>query len=157
MKKASVSLALIVTIMLIGACGMSEGKKNELDTSQNQITVESSLNSNDTKKNSAKDNASIFTGVLATDAELNDGSEKSIRLVLKDIEAISDPDGMEKTMKNDGVILNISENQLADGLTEANLKKGDKLKFSLNSMPVMTMSLPPQIPGMSIQLVEKNN
>lgn len=150
MKKLPIVLALAVTISLIGACGVSD-KEKDSKTNQSTTTIESSTEN--TKKNEGE--TSIFTGILTDDAELNDGNDKTIRLVLKDIEAIEDPDEMEKSMKNDGVVLNISEDQLANNLTEKELKKGDKVQFSLKSMPVMTMSIPPQIPGMSIKSIEK--
>lgn len=149
------ALALAATIILIGACGVNDKKSKDSESSQSEITLESSTSTEDTKAKVNEGETSIFTGVLTADAELNDGEDKTIRIVLNDIEAVEDPDDMEKTMKNDGVVLNISEDQLASGLTEKELKKGDKVQFSLNGMPVMTMSLPPQIPGMSIKSVEK--
>lgn len=154
MKKVPMALALVATIILIGACGVNDKKQNEdLEDSQSETSLESSKG--DTKVTTNEEETSIFTGILTEDAQLNDGNDKTIRLVLTDIEAVEDPDEMEKTMKNDGVVLNISEDQLANGLTEKELKKGDKVQFSLKSMPVMTMSIPPQIPGMSVKSIEK--
>ena len=154
MKKVPMALALVATIILIGACGVNDKKQNEdLEDSQSETSLESSTG--DTKVTTNEGETSIFTGILTEDAQLNDGNDKTIRLVLTDIEAVEDPDEMEKTMKNDGVVLNISEDQLANGLNEKELKKGDKIQFSLKSMPVMTMSIPPQIPGMSVKSIEK--
>ena len=154
MKKIPMALALITTIILIGACGVNDKKQNkDFEESQSETSLESSTG--DTKVTTNEGETSIFTGILTEDAQLNDGNDKTIRLVLADIEAVNDPDEMEKTMKNDGVVLNISEDQLANGLTEKEFKKGDKVQFSLKSMPVMTMSIPPQIPGMSVKSIEK--
>lgn len=150
------ALALVATIILIGACSVSDKKQSKnSESSQLETALESSTSTVDSKEKANEGETSIFTGILTEDASLSDGEDKTIRLVLNNIEAVEDPDEMEKTMKNDGVVLNISEDQLASGITEKELKKDDTVQFSLNSMPVMTMSLPPQIPGMSVKSVEK--
>lgn len=76
-------------------------------------------------------------------------------MVLKEVEAVEDPEKMIGMMKNDGVILNVTTEQLADGLTESSLKTGDKIQFTLVGLPAMTMSIPPQVVGNSVIKVEK--
>ena len=56
-----------------------------------------------------------------------------------------------------GVQLNISEDQLKDGLTVDELKKGESVSVTLSETPIMTNSLPPQIPGNSVVAVSKIN
>lgn len=76
-------------------------------------------------------------------------------MVLTKVEAIEDPESILNMMKNDGVILNVSEGQLANGLKEEDLKSGDKIQFTLVDLPAMTMSIPPQVAGNSVLKVEK--
>ena len=46
------------------------------------------------------------------------------------------------------ITLNVSNDQLVGG--KESFQKGDEIKFTLKEKPIMTMSIPPQIPGNSI-------
>ena len=64
------------------------------------------------------------------------------------VKEIKDPENIGSSFTNDGVILNASEEQLKDG-KEA-FEKGDQIEIILVENSIMTMSIPPQIPGNSI-------
>lgn len=151
MKKSAVLLSAAFTLLIFAACGISNGTESK--ESSKQASAESTNQSS--KEHAAAQ--SIFLATLSEDAVKNDTVDQSIRVVLTNIKAEQDPESMVDSFKNDGVILNVGEDQLASGTTLATLKKGDQVKFILTESPVMTMSIPPQIPGNSIVEVEKFN
>ncbi|OJG75834.1 hypothetical protein RV12_GL000173 [Enterococcus quebecensis] len=124
-------------------------EETSMSTKKNESTNTTS-NSKDQKQEQA-----VFTAVLVEDAKKNDTVDKSIRLVLNQVEAIEDPEKVVNMMKNEGVILNVSNEELAGGITEEELKTGDKIQFTLVGLPAMTMSIPPQVAGNSVIKVEK--
>lgn len=157
MKKVSMIVLVAVSIFTLGACGSGDNTSNEssaaTEETTNQTGEQSWSGNSDSQWSSL---VSVFTGVLSQDAEMteNDGT---IRLVLNSIEAVEDPEVFLPMMETDGVILTISEDQLADGLMMDELKSGDKVQFTLTGMPAMTMSIPPQVAGNAVKVVEKMN
>ncbi len=73
---------------------------------------------------------------------------------LVDVMAKEDPANMGTSFSNDGVILNATAEKISMDINE--LKIGDKVQFTLVEMPIMTMSIPPQVPGDSIIDVSLN-
>lgn len=47
----------------------------------------------------------------------------------------------------DGIVLNATAEQLAQGLTMEDLKAGDQVEFTVASPAATTMSIPPQLLG----------
>ncbi|OEG13407.1 hypothetical protein BCR22_03105 [Enterococcus plantarum] len=128
----------------------SKGSEKTSMSSEKDLMIDETSTMKDQEKSQ-----SIFTAILVEDAKKNDTVDQSTRLVLKEVEAVEDPEKMIGMMKNDGVILNVTTEQLADGLTESSFKTGDKIQFTLVGLPAMTMSIPPQVVGNSIIKVEK--
>lgn len=153
MKKSLVILFTVFTLLFLGAC-TSNQEKSTKESSETSMSSQQQESTDDSSK-SNEEESSIFTGTLLEDAVKNDTVDESIRLVLDDVEAVKDPEEILNSLKNDGVILNVSEDQFSEGTTEENLKKGDQVQFTLTDVPIMTMSIPPQIPGASIVKVEK--
>ncbi|MGL4696889.1 hypothetical protein [Enterococcus larvae] len=156
MKKVKMVIAGAALLVLLGACGQQNNatkESSESSVSTEQSTNQSTADSTSGSKDQASE-SSVFTGVLAEDANVTD-SDNSIRISLDKIEAVSDPEEMLPSFQTNGVILNAQEEQLAEGLTVEQLKAGDKIQFTLAELPIMTMSIPPQIPGNSITLIEK--
>ncbi|WP_207694286.1 hypothetical protein DOK67_0002367 [Enterococcus sp. DIV0212c] len=155
MKKIAMTLLTIFTVISLGACteNKKESSKGSAETSmsskKDQTNETTSSNENKQKE------TSIFTAILAEDAKKNETVDQSTRLVLNQVESVKDPEEIVGMMKNDGVILNVSNEQLVDGITEADLKTGDKVQFTLVGLPAMTMSIPPQVAGNSVIKVEK--
>ncbi|WP_086312800.1 hypothetical protein A5821_000352 [Enterococcus sp. 7F3_DIV0205] len=153
MKKRVLTILTILTLVSLGACAKNKqnspkgSEETAMSSKQNKATDETS-NDNEQAK-------SIFTAVLGEDAKENETVDHSTRLVLKEVEAIEDPEKIIGMMKNDGVILNVSKDQFADGITSNELKKGDKIQFTLVGLPAMTMSIPPQVAGNAVIKVEK--
>lgn len=151
MKKSLVILLTGFALFALGACGSNQDKS----TKESSETSMSSQEQQSDDSQSNEQSESIFTATLTEDAVKNDTVDQSIRLVLDDVKAEEDPDEILNSFKNDGVILNVAEDQFADGTTEETLKKGDQVRFTLKANSIMTMSIPPQIPGNSIVKVEK--
>lgn len=139
MKKIIFGILLsLTTLTFLSACGENKASTQESTTASSSAEVAS--------------DASVFTGVLAEEATTS--ADGSIQLKLTDVEAINDPEEISKSFANDGVILNVSEEQFAASFDANDYKTGATVRFTLQGMPIMTMSIPPQIPGNSIQTVE---
>lgn len=151
MKKSAILLSAALTLLIFTACGFSNLKESRKTSAQ--VSSESTSQTSN-EQGMAQ---SVFLATLSEDAEKNDTSDQSVRLVLNDVKAEQDPEKIIDSFKNDGVILNVGEDQLASGTTVDTLKKGDQVRFKLTSRAVMTMSIPPQIPGNSVVEVEKFN
>ncbi|PZL75887.1 hypothetical protein CI088_04320 [Enterococcus plantarum] len=155
MKKITITFVTVIALISLAACTQNKtdsskgSEKTSMSSEKDQMIDETS-----TMKDQEK-SQSIFTAILVEDAKKNDTVDQSTRLVLKEVEAVEDPEKMIGMMKNDGVILNVTTEQLADGLTESSLKTGDKIQFTLVGLPAMTMSIPPQVVGNSVIKVEK--
>lgn len=155
MKKITIAVLTVFTLISLGACAQnkkdsSKGSEETSMSSQKDQVIDETLNTKD-----KDETQSIFTAVLVEDATKNETVDKSIRFVLKDVEVVEDPEKIINMMKNDGVILNVPKEQLADGLTESEFKAGDTIQFTLAGLPAMTMSIPPQVAGNSVVNVEK--
>ncbi|OTN90118.1 hypothetical protein A5819_002617 [Enterococcus sp. 7E2_DIV0204] len=155
MKKMSIAVGTICALFILGACtannnGETKGSTETSMMSKKEESTEQTSNSSDKVQKQ-----SVFTAILVEDGKKNETVDQSIRLVLNEVEAVIDPEEILNMMKNDGVILNVSTEQLAAGLTEADLRAGDKIQFTLVGLPAMTMSIPPQVAGNSVIKVEK--
>lgn len=84
-------------------------------------------------------------------------SQETVMVMIEQIDPIQDSEEIFKMVGEQGVQLNISEDQLKDGLTVDELKKGESVSVTLSETPIMTNSLPPQIPGNSVVTVSKVN
>lgn len=140
MKKVYLLLALSCVTLLVGACGQASAT----DSTDSPATSESSIAAETTTDSESAE--AVFTGVLKEDAAAEESD--TVRIVLGDVEAVTDPENMAESFKNDGVILNVGADQL-DAKKEE-LTKGVKVTFTTSSLSIMTMSIPPQIPGNSI-------
>lgn len=149
MKKPAVLVFLVTGLLALNACGSTSSTKSS------ESSASSTSNSNTDSSKEQGIMSSIFTGTLVEDATVNDDESKTVRLVLEKIEAVEDPGKIIASMKSDGVILNVPKEIFAKDLNENELVAGTKIQFTLTGLPIMTMSIPPQIPGDSISLVEK--
>lgn len=154
MKKIAIAVITIVTLISLGAC--TKNKQDSAKEREETSMPSKKSEETDATSHNKEQSKSIFKATLIEDAKRNETVDKSLRLVLNEVEAIEDPEKIIGMMKNDGVILNVSNEQLADGVTENELKKGDKIQFTLAGLPAMTMSIPPQVVGNSVVKVEKN-
>ena len=138
MKKIINGSLILFSVMLLGAC---------TTTTETESMVESSNSMSTTKE---EEIVTIFTATVESVTEL-ETHESAVQILLIDVEAVQDSENAT-TSFNDGVAINVYPATLDFNFND--LKAGDKLKVSLDHPTIMTMSIPPQIPGNSILSVE---
>ena len=129
---------ILFSVMLLGAC---------TTITDTESTVESTNSMSTTKE---EEIVTIFTATVESVMEL-ETHESAVQILLIDVEAVQDSENAT-TSFNDGVAINVDPATLDFNFND--LKAGDKLKVSLDHPAIMTMSIPPQIPGNSILSVE---
>ena len=129
---------ILFSVMLLGAC---------TTITDTESTVESTNSMSTTKE---EEIVTIFTATVESVTEL-ETHESAVQIFLTDVEAVQDSENAT-TSFNDGVTINVDPATLDFNFND--LKAGDKLKVSLDHPAIMTMSIPPQIPGNSILSVE---
>ena len=129
---------ILFSVMLLGAC---------TTITDTESTVESTNSMSTTRE---EEIVTIFTARIESVTEL-ETHESAVQILLIDVEAVQDSENAT-TSFNDGVAINVDPATLDFNFND--LKAGDKLKVSLDHPAIMTMSIPPQIPGNSILSVE---
>ena len=142
MKKIINGSLILFSVMLLGACTTTN-----TESTQSESMVESNNSMSTTKE---EEIVTIFIATVESVTEL-ETQESAVQILLTDVEAVQDSENAT-TSFNDGVAINVDPATLDFDFNE--LKAGDKLKVSLDHPAMMTMSIPPQIPGNSILSVE---
>lgn len=142
MKKIINGSLILFSVMLLGACTTTN-----TESTQSESMVESNNSMSTTKE---EEIVTIFTATVESVTEL-ETQESAVQILLTDVEAVQDSENAT-TSFNDGVAINVDPTTLDFDFND--LKAGDKLKVSLDHPAIMTMSIPPQIPGNSILSVE---
>ena len=129
------TVVALTTIVLLAGCSSSRA-----DNSSSSANI-----------SAVDEGVPTFTGVLVEAAAKQENG--AIRLSLEEVKAVNDPENMLASF-NGGVILNVQEEHFVADFSAQSYAAGQMVKFSLKETPIMTMSLPPQIPGNSIEQVE---
>lgn len=145
MKKLTI-LGLALTALLLASCGSQSDNHSTNETTKNDESTTNST-TNSTVESQA---TTIFTGVLQENATA--GDNETIQIFLNDIEAVDDQETIVPNFQTDGVILHAPQKSFEGQISE--LTKGTTVQVTLTGLPVMTMSIPPQVPGNSIKTVE---
>lgn len=124
-------------LFTLTGCGNEDPSKASIDSISAETSTEVS--------NSATQGQSIFNGEIESISEPDDST---IQIKVINVKEIKDSENIGSSFTNDGVILNASEEQLKDG--KKAFEKGDQIEIVLVENSIMTMSIPPQIPGNSI-------
>ena len=133
---------ILFSVMLLGACTTTD-----TESTKSELMVESTNSMSTTREEKI---VTIFTARIESVMEL-ETHESAVQILLIDVEAVQDSENAT-TSFNDGVAINVDPATLDFNFND--LKAGDKLKVSLDHPTIMTMSIPPQIPGNSILSVE---
>ena len=133
---------ILFSVMLLGACTTTD-----TESTKSELMVESTNSMSTTREEKI---VTIFTARIESVMEL-ETHESAVQILLTDVEAVQDSENAT-TSFNDGVAINVDPATLDFNFND--LKAGDKLKVSLDHPTIMTMSIPPQIPGNSILSVE---
>lgn len=146
MKKMTTAGVAFAAALILAACGQGSGTAAITELSASESTTQSTTASSADQEEASE---TIFKGTIQEDAAT--GSDDTIQVFLKDVEAVADDDDMVKNFQNDGVILHVPIATFDGEVTE--LAKGTTVEVTLQGLPIMTMSIPPQIPGNSIKQV----
>ena len=138
------SISVVGLFFLLAGCGSADSNTGSVDSIDAGQTVKTS--------STKTEGQSIFVGTIESINQVE--AEETLQLKLVDVMAKEDPANMGTSFSNDGVILNATAEKISVDINE--LKIGDKVQFTLVEMPIMTMSIPPQVPGDSIIDVSLN-
>lgn len=157
MKKYILTTATLIAALSLTACGTNNEKntkETEVKTKQTETKTKDSEvkmpKVNDEEK--AKEDATIFTGVLREDAK---EAGSTIILNIGEAVGIDDKADIVKIFSESGVIINAEADQLGKNLTYADFKAGQKVKVKIQGTAPMTRSLPPQLPGSALISIAK--
>ncbi|HIY58336.1 MAG TPA: hypothetical protein H9829_09120 [Candidatus Tetragenococcus pullicola] len=128
-----------VGLILLSACSATNDTN---DTSETTLPEETASISSETE--SSQEAPATFTATVTSLTE----EEQEMQLYLENVEAIDDPDNITASFETEGVIFNLSGDE-SDELSE--LEQGMKVQVTLKGLPIMTMSIPPQVPGQYIE------
>lgn len=148
-KKYLVTGALIMSMVVLGACGNKNDKDNTTETKT--VMTEGTKETEKTKDTEvAKQGEVVFKGSLKQNAVV-DGDKVSLYII--GAEGIKDPDGISKGLV-DGVIINTTKDLIAGEFKEEDFAEGKMVEVTMKSPSAMTSSLPPQVAGNAIVSVK---
>ncbi|MEG0293304.1 hypothetical protein [Enterococcus sp.] len=144
MKKIFTPAVLLLTVFALGACA-SNGNNNSSSDSLKETTATETVETDSTEAQEM-----VFTATVVSVTELGT-SDPSIQILLEEPVAVTDTEDSIGSFQN-GVALNVDPTTLTMDVEE--LAVGSELKVTLAQPAVMTMSIPPQVPGNSIISIE---
>lgn len=132
-------LVLLLALLLFTACS------NQPEHAQPETT--------DQTASSKEQNTmpTIFTGKI-TSSFTTESDSSVLSIVLHSVEAVHDPDAIVAAFQKDGVIVHVPTDHLGE-ITPEQLSEGTIIQCTLKEVPVMTMSIPPQLPGNSVEKI----
>lgn len=133
-------LVILLALLLFTACSNQSEPEHTQATKQTTSTKEENTMT------------TIFTGKI-TSSYTAESDPSVLSIVLHSVEAINDPDAIVSAFKNDGVIVHVPVDTLEEVPPEQ-LSEGSIVQCTLKEVPIMTMSIPPQLPGNSIEKIE---
>lgn len=140
MRKTLMASFLFVTVGVLTACSTAN------NTKPSETTPSSTVASSSTEE----EKTAIFTATVKEVTEL-DTKEKAIQVLLENPENVENAEDMLVSFK-DGVALNLDPTTFK--FEQSDLIVGTKIQVTVSEHAPMTMSIPPQIPGNAIFLVE---
>lgn len=147
MKKITAPAVLLLSMFILGACGSNEGGSSSSSKVNETTTVESSETS---EMSTTEAGQMVFTATVVSVTDL-ETSNPAIQILLEDPVAVEDSEESIGSFQN-GVALNVDPETLE--MTVEELEVGSQLKVTLAQPAIMTMSIPPQVPGNSIISIE---
>lgn len=148
MKKIVMSSMLLTSVFIISGC--SSNVNGAGSTNSGQTTKKTGEIASTTEKEMGKDNESnpIFEGSLSSNPVTN---KDTVVLSFESVDVVNDPDSIHDILDSNGVILNVDKNLFKKTPNSDKIKDGVKIEFTLTKSPALTFSIPPQVPGNSIE------
>lgn len=148
MKKRALGVVLASCLMIIGGCAASNQESGNHNTKKTGEIVSNS------KKANVKSKDPAFKGKLLANPTISDDT---VTLSFETVDVINDPENIQDIINSNGVVLNVSKEMFDKVKNSDEIRKGSMVEFILKPQPAMTFSIPPQIPGDSIESIELLN
>lgn len=145
MKKLVILTSVILGMGIFSGCSSNPATK-ESSSSTPATSETATKDSSKSTDSEVKEVKTIFTGVMQAEGSSEETDHQ--RIFLKEVAAVEDPEKIVNSFTNDGVVLLVTKEKVP-----ADLKAGDKVQVTLTGLPIMTMSIPPQLPGQAISEV----
>lgn len=141
-------LLLVGGLVLLVGCSFTDDSAT-IATSTESSTIESTVDSGGEEMS---DLTTVFTGTIQReDDSIIEPEGETMLIFLTDVEAVEDPENIVPTFVEMGVGIHVNSETTDDWQEWTN---GRKVQVTLEGLPITTMSIPPQIPGMSVKKVE---
>lgn len=150
MKKITTPTVLLLSMFILGACASSGSGESSSSNVNESTTVETLVTSETSEMSTTEVGEMVFTATVVSVTDL-ETSNPAIQILLEDPVAVEDSEESIGSFQN-GVALNVDPETLE--MTVEELEVGSQLKVTLAQPAIMTMSIPPQVPGNSIISIE---
>lgn len=147
MKKIVVSSVLISSVFVISGC--SSGVSTT--ASAGQTTKRTGEIASSTVSESSQESSPIFEGRLTTDPVVDNDT---VILSFESVDVVCDPDSIHDVLDSNGVVLNVDKKVFNNTKNKEKMKHGVSVEFTLTKTPALTFSIPPQVPGDSIESLQ---
>lgn len=147
MKKIMLPAVVLLSVFVLAGC--ASGGNEESSNSESEGTS-MNMSSETTDLSSSESQEMVFTATVVSVTEL-ETKEPAVQILLEDPVALEDSEDAIGSFQN-GVALNVNPETLEMAVEE--IEVGSQLKVTLAHPAVMTMSIPPQVPGNSILSIE---
>ena len=148
MKKIVMSSMLVTSVFIISGCSSNVNGASTLNSGQ--TTKKTGEIASTTVREDGKDKNTnpVFEGRLSSDPVTN---KETVILSFESVDVVHDPDSLHDILDSNGVILNVDK-KLFDNTSHCEkMRDGVRVEFTLTKTPALTFSIPPQVPGDSIE------
>lgn len=148
MKKMVLGSMLVSAVFVISGCssGVSTSASEGQTTKRTGEIASSSINESTTMETNP-----IFEGRLTSDPVEN---KDTVMLTFESVDVVSDPDAIHDVLDSNGVVLNVTKELFDRTKHNDKIKNGTLIEFTLTKTPALTFSIPPQVPGDSIESIK---
>ncbi len=133
---------ILLGFLFLTACSSSKNQAESSETSDPEATNATTEATTEATEKPAKFSATVSSIEL-------EGDNK--QLVLVDVVASKDSGDISASLESDGVIFNLEGDESPE---LSKLSAGSKVQVTVSMPAIMTMSIPPQIPGRFIEEIK---
>lgn len=149
-------MTMLASVVLLGTAGCSAmtppaGSSTEVSSNPTADCIDCQVAGTTTGTKTSEEMAAIetvFTATIKEDLTYVKDNDY-YKLWVENPVAVTDQENILKSFQSEGVVLNLSPEQVPQDIQEQ-LTTGEQVEVKLVGIPIMTMSIPPQLPGRSI-------
>ncbi|UUV99103.1 hypothetical protein [Vagococcus luciliae] len=149
MKKIVLSSLLISSVFVISGC--SSGVNTTASEGQTTKRTGEISSSTSTVRESNQKSRPIFEGRLTMDPIIE---KDTVILSFESVDVVCDPDSIHDVLDSNGVVLNVDKKLYDKTKNKDKMRYGVTVEFTLTPTPALTFSIPPQVPGDSIESIK---